>query len=110
MSSVWSSDALGGCSVWPREDGCHDGGVDDDDAKHVRAAREARWDQLDTNYVERMQALAARWDLRALQQEPFEAMGETPEGQRVYAPSQLALALDRFLDSYGGKPDSERGG
>ena len=83
--------------------------MDDDDAKHVKA-RDPREDQLDDNYAERMLALAARWDLRALQQELCEAMGETPQGQRVYVPSQLALALDRFLDSYGDKRDSERGG
>lgn len=61
-------------------------------------------DPLDDHYVDRMQALARRWNLNALHQELLDAMGETSVGRSVYVPSRLVNALDMFLDSYGGKP------
>jgi hypothetical protein len=46
-------------------------------------------------------ALAARWDLVALQRELSQAIDGLDEAQRPYVPTSLAKALRMFLDSYG---------
>lgn len=46
-------------------------------------------------------ALAARWDLVALQRELSRAIDGLDEAQRPYVPKNLVEALHMFLDSYG---------
>lgn len=62
---------------------------------------------IDDLYVQRMQELVRRWDLATLQRDLFDAMGESTHGRSVHVPSRLALALDLFLDSYGGEPHED---
>lgn len=59
---------------------------------------------MDDLYVQRMEELVRRWDLPTLRRDLFDAMGDSPHGRSVHVPSRLAVALDMFLDSYGGKP------
>jgi len=52
----------------------------------------------------RFRQVASRWDLRSLHDEVAKALSDLDAASQPYVPSQLVLALDKFLDSYGERP------
>ena len=52
----------------------------------------------------RFRTVASRWDLAGLKDDVAAALGDLDAPARPHVPSQLVLALDMFLNSYGDQP------